>query len=169
MAVGRGWARDAPLRRAVPVMLVFCALSMLPDLDVVAFKLRIPYSAPLGHRGASHSLVAALCLGLLAMLPGERFGPRPRRFLFVTLTVASHGVLDALTNGGLGVGFFWPFDTSRYFFPVQPLPVAPIGARFVSMRGLEVMLGEVAWFVPALVYALWPRRARAAVAGSAEA
>ena len=39
----------------------------------------------------------------------------------------SHGVLDAMTFGGRGVGFFWPFVDSREFFPWRPLPVSVIG------------------------------------------
>ncbi len=159
MAAGRRWAKDAPPRRAGPAMLAFTALSKLPDADVVAFKLGIPYAAPFGHRGASHSVVAALAVGALAaLLPGERLGPRLRRFGFVALVVASHGVLDALTDGGLGVGFLWPASPERFFFPFRPLPVAPIGAGFLSQRGLQVALVELAWFFPALAYALWPRR-----------
>jgi inner membrane protein len=165
MAVGRRWAKDAPLGRSVPAQLTFAALAMLPDADVVAFKLGIPYAAPLGHRGASHSVLFALGVGALTMLPGKRFGPRLRRFAFVALTVASHGVLDALTNGGLGVGFLWPLSPERFFFPLRPLPVAPIGAGFLSMRGLEVAMVELGWFVPALAYALWPRRAPSLVPG----
>ena len=38
---------------AVTLWLVF--VSFLPDADVVAFKFGIPYEAPFGHRGASHS------------------------------------------------------------------------------------------------------------------
>jgi inner membrane protein len=38
---------------------------MLPDLDVVTFKLGIPYASPWGHRGISHSLLLALLAALL--------------------------------------------------------------------------------------------------------
>jgi inner membrane protein len=36
--------------------------AMLPDADVVGFLLGIPYDAPLGHRGASHSFILPCCL-----------------------------------------------------------------------------------------------------------
>src|SRR5947208_5485908 len=39
-------------------------LSVLPDIDVVAFVLGIPYGAPFGHRGAIHSLAFALLVGI---------------------------------------------------------------------------------------------------------
>ena len=50
----------------------------------------------------------------------------------VALVVASHGLLDALTDGGLGAALLWPFSDERFFAPWRPLPVAPIGARFWS-------------------------------------
>jgi inner membrane protein len=49
--------------------------------------------------------------------------------LYFFLSAASHGLLDALTDGGLGVAFFSPFEQTRYFFPVRPVAVSPIGIR----------------------------------------
>jgi len=37
-------------------------------------------------------------------------------FAYLFLATASHGVLDAMTNGGLGVAFFSPFDNRRSRF-----------------------------------------------------
>ena len=45
--------------------LVFPALAMLPDADVVAFAFGIPYASEFGHRGASHAIVTALIVGAL--------------------------------------------------------------------------------------------------------
>jgi inner membrane protein len=139
-------------------MALFSALSLLPDADVIAFRLGIPYHAPFGHRGASHSLVFALAAGMLGALFLRRYG---WRFHVALLTagavVASHGLLDSLTDGGLGIALLWPFTSARYFAPWQPLPVAPIGARLVSARGLRVMLIELVQFAPVFAYALWPR------------
>jgi inner membrane protein len=74
---------------------------------------------------------------------------------------ASHGALDALTDGGLGVAFFAPFDAGRYFFPRTPIRVSPIGADFFGPRGLEVLASEALWvWLPALalVAAVWAGR-----------
>lgn len=76
------------------------------------------------------------------------------------MAVGSHGLLDALTDGGLGAALLWPFSNERMFAPVRPLPVAPIGARMLSSRGLYVATVELLWFLPLWAYALWPRRAR---------
>ena len=133
------------------------ALSFLPDADVVAFALGIPYAAPLGHRGAAHSLAfAAGCALLLAVAV-----PRLRRLdlvLLVFAVMASHGALDALTNGGLGIAFLWPFSNERFFAPWRPIPVAPIGARLFSTWGLQVILVELLIFLPLVPLAFWPRR-----------
>jgi inner membrane protein len=135
------------------------ALSFLPDADVVAFVLGIPYAAPLGHRGAAHSLVfAAGCSVLLALAV-----PRLRRLdlgLLLFAVVASHGVLDAFTDGGLGVAFLWPFSSERFFAPWRPIPVAPIGARLFSAWGLRVVMVEILIFLPLLPLLFWPRPER---------
>jgi inner membrane protein len=164
MALGR-WetGAGAPWRRRLAVMGFLSALALLPDADVVAFALRIPYSATWGHRGASHSLVfaagVALAVAALARWKGE---PAGRWGLLALLAVGSHGLLDALTDGGLGPALFWPFSPARVFAPVRPLPVAPIGAGMLSARGLYVSGVEFGVFLPAWLYALWPRRRVAA-------
>jgi len=69
-----------------------------------------------------------------------------RVLLALFAATASHGLLDAFTNGGLGVAFFAPFDSARYFFPFRPIAVSPIGiARFFTRRGAEVLLSEIEW------------------------
>ncbi len=127
------------------------ACSILPDLDVIAFRLRIPYGNMFGHRGFSHSLLFAAIVGMLAALLAFRDEPRPPRrwwgsaFLFFLVT-ASHGLLDAMTNGGYGIGFFIPFDKTRYFLPWRPLVVSPIGVHgFLGRWGWEVMKSEFVW------------------------
>ncbi|GAA4893686.1 hypothetical protein GCM10023311_17840 [Flaviramulus aquimarinus] len=41
--------------------------TILPDFDVVSFKLGIPYEHPLGHRGFSHSIVFSVIWGCILM------------------------------------------------------------------------------------------------------
>jgi len=141
-------------------MVGLSALSLLPDVDVVAFHLHIPYGAPFGHRGASHSLVAALVIGVLAGLVARSRGCGLRVGLYAALVTATHGPLDALTDGGRGVALLWPFSLERFFFPWTPIPVAPIGIGIVSARGLFVASTELLYFAPLFLYALWPRGSR---------
>ena len=145
--------------RAVIAAAAFCAVA--PDFDVVAFRFGIPYAAPLGHRGFSHSLTFALLLGgaLALLLHGALRGaarpPLARTLALLVLATASHGFFDALTDGGLGVAFFAPFDHTRYFLPWRPIAVSPLDlARFFSSRGLEVATSEALWLgVPSAL--LW--------------
>src|SRR5205085_12664169 len=103
----------------------------------IAFALKVPYENDFGHRGFTHSLAFALAVGLLAAAPTFRRFRIPWLDLwgFFFLITASHGILDALTNGGRGVAFFWPFDSERYFFPWTPVEVSPIGPGFFSRQG----------------------------------
>ena len=60
--------------------------------------------------------------------------------------MASHGLLDMLTNGGLGVALFWPFELTRHFAPLTPIAVSPIGlSDFISARGATVLWSEAIW------------------------
>ncbi len=134
--------------------------SMLPDADVLGFRLGIAYGDVLGHRGFTHSLLFAAALGAvgtLLLFPTARADVnRALVWLYLLLATSSHGLLDALTNGGHGVAFFAPFDNSRYFLPFTPIEVSPIGiSRFFSARGAEVLLNEMMWiWLPAAVLSL---------------
>jgi inner membrane protein len=166
VAVGVVAARWRCRGRARPLavaMLGLSALSLLPDADFIAFPLGIPYAHPLGHRGMTHSPAFAVLVGLLvALVLRLRGRPALGDALLVTVVVASHGVLDAFTTGGLGVEFLWPLDAHRFFAPLRFIPVAPLGARMLSARGLSVLLTEAVLFLPAWGYAWWPRQQTAA-------
>jgi inner membrane protein len=148
LAVGKVF----PLERKPAMFWVLTAIcAMLPDLDVVGFGFGIRYGDMLGHRGLTHSLPFALIVGCLVALIAFRdvktFSPgwwKLSTYFFVV--IASHGVLDAMTNGGLGVAFFAPFSNERYFLPWRPIEVSPIGLEpFLSERGLEVIVSEIKW------------------------
>jgi len=133
-------------------MVAFAALALLPDADVIAFALGIAYEAPWGHRGAAHSLVFAAGIALACLAVARR--DRGKAALLGFVAVGSHGLLDALTDGGLGIALAWPFSQERFFAPVQPIPVAPIGAGMLSGRGLYVIAFELLVFAPLALWAL---------------
>lgn len=136
---------------------VVCCL--LPDADVVGFFLGIPYGHPLGHRGFTHSIVFAILVGLVVpRLASSRISYWTSGYwmsaLYFSLVTMSHGFLDALTDGGLGIAFFAPFDSSRYFLPWRPISVSPIGiSEFFTEYGLGVVLSEFMWI--GLPVGLW--------------
>ncbi|MFT3775652.1 MAG: metal-dependent hydrolase [Minicystis sp.] len=148
-----------PTPRRLWLLAVGCAI--LPDADVIAFPLGIPYRSLFGHRGFSHSLLFALLLGVVvtalafrALRPGSlAFWSRS---LFFAAVTASHGALDALTNGGLGVAFFSPLVLKRYFFPFRPIAVSPVNVRaFFGPWAVRILATEIVWvWVPAMFLVL---------------
>ncbi len=56
-----------------------------------------------------------------------------------------------MTDGGLGVAFFAPFDNTRYFFVWRPIMVSPIGVTEFFNRGSHESLGQrILWiWIPA--------------------
>jgi len=134
--------------------------SVIPDLDVVGFRFGIRYGDFWGHRGITHSLVfAALLTGMVLFVCFRRGAPGLGLLplsAYLFLATASHGVLDAMTNGGLGVAFFSPFENGRYFLPWRPILVSPISlGRFFSRQGYLVLKSELFWiWLPAGLFAV---------------
>ena len=155
-------------QRATPRRLwwlgVVCAAA--PDLDVLGLALGVPYGDPLGHRGLFHSVpfAAAFAAAVTALaFPRVRPGfSRVRAWLYLFLATASHGLLDAFTDGGLGVALLSPFDERRFFAPFRPIAVSPLGVgAFLSARGVAVLESELLWiWLPCalLGLALWRGR-----------
>ena len=163
LALGRvGW------RGALPWYFWLLAVlsAVLPDVDVLGFYAGIAYGDMWGHRGMTHSLLFACLWSMLLVgvfFRGQSWR-RQRVGLFIVLAVitASHGLLDAMTNGGLGVAFFAPFDETRYFLPFRPMAVSPLAARaFFDTRGLHILYTEMLWVgLPSLglmMVGLWRR------------
>lgn len=139
------------------LLVVGIAATILPDFDVLAFRFGLAYSHDLGHRGFTHSLFFAMLVGLFAMPFAKALqSTRQTVFIFIALCAASHGLLDMLTNGGLGVAFFWPFSSERLFFPHQVVQVSPISlSKVFSPAMLKVFKSEALWlWLPATSAAL---------------
>lgn len=164
VGISKSFSRQTTLK--IMVFAAFCTI--VPDADVLAFPLGIPYESALGHRGFSHSILFAL---LFSLFVKQIFFSRIPLFstsgwklwVLFFLCVLSHSILDSLTNGGLGVGYFIPFENGRYFFPWRPIQVSPIGAKnFFSEWGLRVLMSEAVWIgIPSLLlFFLGSARAR---------
>jgi inner membrane protein len=83
-------------------------------------------------------------------------------FLLFFLVWTSHGVFDALTNGGSGVAFFSPFSSKRYFLPWTPIQVSPMRIKsFFTPWGWSVFKKELVWiWLPSLVLVFLSRIVR---------
>ncbi len=144
------------LRRTLPWTCAFLAAA--PDLDVVMHAV-VDYAHPFGHRGAFHSLGCyALVALIVATLPKFRVW-RVGAGLCVFAALASHSLLDMMTNGGLGIALWWPFSNERSFLPWRPIPVSPLSAgAFFSGRGLRILSAELPFALPIFAAAWLLRR-----------
>jgi inner membrane protein len=138
------------------VSILGMACSIVPDLDVIGFSFGIRYGDLWGHRGLTHSIFFACLLSALLV----RFwywlastSAKATMLVYFFFCTASHGVLDAMTDGGLGVAFFSPFDTSRYFFTYRPVAVSPIGiGDFFTGEAFRILASEATWiWLPTIV------------------
>jgi inner membrane protein len=133
-----------------------CAI--LPDIDVIPMSLGVPYIHMFGHRGFSHSILFVFLIAFILLFSGFREVERNSKqwwllliyFFFIGL---SHILFDALTSGGLGVGFFMPFFSGRYFFSYRPIRVSPFSfLRFFDSEGLKILVSEFIWiWIPSIV------------------
>lgn len=137
--------------------------AVLPDADVIGYQyLYIPYGHVLGHRGFFHSPCFAALFSLLAVsIFFREVRILSRRWwayvLFFFIVGASHGLMDAMTNGGRGIALLSPFSNQRYFLPWTPIEVSPLTVRgFLSQRGLTVMKSEILWiWMPVMSIAIF--------------
>ena len=145
----------------IKLLLIASALAVMPDIDVLGYRSGIPYSDMLGHRGLTHSLPFAAGIALLVALVAFPEVPRFSKHywylaLLLFVATASHGILDAFTDAGLGVGFFIPFDETRYFAPWRPLTTSPLSVMsFFSKSGGAILINELKWIgIPIVVFVM---------------
>ncbi|HEX4632525.1 MAG TPA: metal-dependent hydrolase [Gemmatimonadales bacterium] len=150
---------QGPERRRVMTLAAICAVA--PDLDLIGWPLGVPFQAPLGHRGLTHSIPFAVLIGAAAAAAFLRMLPSRDRLiagLVLVLATATHSLLDALTTySPTGPAFWAPFSNARYRFLWTPL---------TGEGGFRTGFGREALYVclPALVVILgieWWRRGQA--------
>ena len=130
-----------------PAGLMFTAgvLAVAPDIDTAFYGI-IPYAHFLGHRGFVHSpffafLIAVVLSSLLYAIARDLGF---RAFLGITaaftLALASHGILDAMTDAGLGVMLLYPYSEERLFLPWRPFYAPPIKLSSLSYSKVQMMI-----------------------------
>jgi len=127
------------------VLILGIVSSIIPDIDVLCFNYGIDDLHILGHRGLTHSIsFALLWAAILIVIFHKNEASRKVIFLFYSLSMISHGLLDAMTTGGAGIAFFYPLTEFRYFLPFRFIQVSPVSAAdFFSTWGLQVLLSEI--------------------------
>ncbi len=171
IAAGKLYSKN----EAIIFWLLSIVCSILPDADALSFIIGIRYGSTFGHRGFSHSILFATLIALIIVSFGFReIKLNSKRWWALLIYFSSigilHGILDAMTNGGLGVGFFIPFESSRYFLPFRPIEVSPLGLNgLITAQGVKVMISEALWiWFPAAVIISIIRLARSIKAGKSK-
>jgi membrane-bound metal-dependent hydrolase YbcI (DUF457 family) len=176
LVVGAPSLADRATRtRAGKEVLLFAALAMLPDVDLLVG----------GHRGPTHSIGAAVIVGACAFLLSTMatggwhssashwsvshhwFGSHSRLAVACAAAYGSHIPLDWLSHDNtppIGIMALWPVSHDYYASQVQVFLAISRryyhGWRFVIQNTLAVVR-ELAILIPAiaLVIVLRPRRA----------
>jgi inner membrane protein len=172
VASSLGMVGRPPGRMPARYWVTLAIIAALPDADVITFAFGVPYGHVLSHRGLTHSLPFAAVLAAIVvrlLFRGREWHRRwPVLWAVMFAGIASHGVLDAMTNGGQGIAFLAPLSAARWHFPWQPILVSPIGIEpFFTAYGVRVLQNEFIWlwlpsFVLAAVAAVARRGPRAA-------
>lgn len=145
---------QGPERRRVVTLAAICAV--LPDLDLIGWPLGVPFQAPLGHRGLTHSIPVAALLGIAAAWGFLRMLPMRERMtaaVILILATVTHGVLDAMTTySPTGPAFWAPFSNARYRFLWTPLgggggfkTAFDQEALYVCLPAIAVIMGIEWW------------------------
>ena len=111
--------------RPIPWKLVTLAAlaAAFPDIDGINRHLwTLPAGSVYAHRGAAHSLFAALAAGLLAAAFHKQLKVRPLTAgVVIAAAMASHGILDMMTDAGQPVAYLWPLNSVRLFADWRPI------------------------------------------------
>lgn len=160
----------AVAKRPVPWTLVILAAvaAAAPDVDGLFKHLfPVPPNSIYAHRGAAHSLFVALAAGALAAVFHKRLGVRRLTAgVLIASAMASHGLLDMMTDGGQGVAYLWPVSSVRLFADWRPIHSSPVNlAHLVSETLVRLMSDLRQLIIPMFVVALAIRASRAALPG----
>ena len=140
----------AVARKPVAWKLIIAAsvAAAAPDLDGLAHHLfGLPTTSIYSHRGAAHSLFAAILAGLIAATFHKRLGTRPLTAgVIIFAAMASHGALDMMTDSGRPVAYLWPLSSARLFADWRPIHTSPVHMAHLvaqSFERLELELREL--------------------------
>ena len=135
-------------KRPIPWKLVIVAAiaAAAPDVDGL-FKhfLHVPEGSNYSHRGALHSLFVAVAAGFIAALFHRRLRVGPLTAgVIVAAAMASHGILDMMTDAGQGVAYLWPLSSVRLFADWRPIHSGPVHMPHAAIHSLAQFGSELA-------------------------
>jgi inner membrane protein len=112
-----------------------------------------------------HSLFVAVVAGLIAAVLHKRLKVRPLTAgVVIAAAMASHGILDMMTNAGRPVAYLWPLSSVRLYADWRPIQVPSVHLAHLFTQAV-VRLHSEFWqlILPMFVAAGAIRGARAAV------
>lgn len=136
------------------LVIVAAIAAAAPDLDGL-FKhfLHVPEGSIYAHRGALHSLFVALAAGVVAALFHRRLGVRPLTAgVVIAAAMASHGILDMMTDGGQGVAYLWPLSSLRLFADWRPIHSGAVHVPHLAIHSVDQFRSEL-WQLAAEIFA----------------
>lgn len=129
------------------VVMTGAVMTILPDIDYINYKfIGIPYGDIWSHRGFTHSIVFSLIVASLFTLV---FKQQKRNtnlvvWLYFSICGISHGLLDAMTNGGKSIPLLFPFSNEGIFFGFRPIKVSTLTAeKFFGYQGFITVQNEM--------------------------
>jgi hypothetical protein len=130
------------------------AWAVAPDLDLALRLVGVPRgNGMLAHRGASHAVI----LGPLVTLALISLDRDPRDAACYGAALASHGIIDMLSDSERGPAIWWPFSPARFVFrwrPVASVPLTDVDGG--TRRRIRALLRELVLFGPLAVLAMRP-------------
>ena len=153
-------AMVAIARGSLPRRLIAAAVgaAMAPDLDGLMHPLfGVARDSIYSHRGFSHSLFIALVAGALAAAGHRHLKVRPlTAAVVVAASMASHGLLDMMTDSGRPVAYLWPLTSLRMFADWRPFPgsgdqLSSLLHEVASRTGPEIVRVILPLFLAAIV------------------
>jgi len=107
--------------------------AVVPDVDTLVMEMiGVPYASFFGHRGFFHSpffLLASSAILAAIVFRGKPWPAIGRVAALWGASAVTHPLLDAMTDGGLGVMLLFPISSERLFLPWRPIHVSPLSIR----------------------------------------
>lgn len=155
-------AAGCGMRDAAKLAALCAVASVIPDMDSVAALLPNRMQPFWGHRGIFHSpffaLAVALVLSRRFTATGGKAGSGAVAFLAIWISGVAHPVMDAMTDSGLGVMLYAPFDFGRHFLPWRVIHAE----RPETLGGIEfrhvaaAVESELVWWIIFTAYCAFP-------------
>ena len=134
-------------KRPVPwrLLIVAAVAAAAPDVDgLFKYVWHQTPSSIYAHRGAAHSLFVALAAGLVAAVFHKQLRVTPLvAGVVISAAMASHGLLDMMTDSGQPVAYLWPASSLRFFADWRPIHSGPVHLSHLLSNGFARLRSDV--------------------------